>query len=184
MNKSRLLAVLILSSAIVSACQQKQGQTAADVAAGPDTYSQPAKQAKPGAQVSLVSGNSVALAADKVASVDILLSAQVGNGTLHVKLTPGEGLQLRSAKDSYDFTPSENGQYALNTDLYAATNGRYYLNVNATIKTGEVSSFRSLALIVQVGALPAVEESSTAMQKRAMGENVISLPAQEQIISQ
>lgn len=180
MNKSLLLAVLLLSSSILPACQQKQDQAAT----GPAVSSQHAKQAKPGAQVSLASANSVTLNAGSLASVDILLGAQVGDGTLHVELTPSEGLQLRGAKNSYEFTRSENGQYALKADLYAEANGRYYLNLNTTVRTGDASSFRSLALIVQVGSLPAIEDALPGLQKKAAGENVISLPAQEQISNQ
>lgn len=142
------------------------------------------KEVKPGAKVSLASENTVTLAAGNTATVDILLNAQLGDGNMHVELNPSEGLQLQGSSSSYDFTATADGQYKISTNLYTPVDGRYYLNINATITAGDVSSSRSLAVIVQVGAIPSTAESPARSLQKASGENVVSLPAQERIINQ
>lgn len=186
MNKLLLLLIICLNGSILLACQQKQGQTLTDISVGQAAAASSLegnRPAKPGAQVSLASDKLVILAADKATTIDILLSAQLEDGVMHLELNPGDGLQLRETKVSYDFVGTQAGLYPVKANLYAAAEGRYYLNLNTTISKGGESLSRSLAIIVQVGPFTAAA-GEAAMQKMAAEEDVISLPAQEQIINQ
>lgn len=172
---------LILSWCLLSACQEKSSQANMRVSSVPERS---VKEVKPGAKVSLASENIVTLTAGNTATVDILLNAQLGDGNMHVELNPSEGLQLQGSSSSYDFTPTADGQYKISPHLYTPVDGRYYLNINATITAGDVLSSRSLAVIVQVGAIPSTAESPAKSLQKTSGENVVSLPAQERIINQ
>lgn len=186
MKKLQGLLVLVLNVSLLFACQQKTGHAISDTASEQAASGAPLKSlkhAKPGAPISLVSPGQWVVAPGSVTSIDILLSAQLDGGTMHVELKPSEGLQLSDQREIYDFTPSEDGQYKIKADVHAASNGRYYLNVNATISTAESSQFRSLAIIVAVGADLEAAEQSSKVRKNVADENIISLPTQEQIIN-
>jgi|GEM_PF-667535 len=186
MNKLLLL-MLVLGCWMLSACQQKNSQSNhpdTRVAEVSSAALKTTKDAKPGAKVRLASSSIVTLAAAKTTSIEILLNAQVDDGNMHVELNPSEGLQLLGDKASYDFTNNVDGQYKLKVDLYAANDGRYYLNLHTGITAGDASSSRSLAVIVQVGAVTAIDEQPTKALQKASGEKVISLPAEERITTQ
>jgi hypothetical protein len=138
------------------------------------------KEIKPGAAIKLVSGTITTLNANELTQVELLFEVKEPLGTLSLELSPTNGLEVLDTQmqQSINLTPST--PIKIPVKLRAMTNGRYYLNIQAGIDNGESSSTRNLALIVQVGA-----EQEKAMQfKKAAGDNVIKLPAQETILNQ
>lgn len=57
--------------------------------------------------------------------------------------------------------------------------GRLYLNVYAEVETAEGMLMKSMAIPIQVGRAPRLEETNGETRQDADGETVISLPAEE-----
>lgn len=194
--KKSVLYVLLLNALLLASCQQKAEQSVSENSANSEALkNSKIKEAKPGAQVGLASDNVIFIAANKTSEIEILFRAQLGNGDMQVELNPGEGLQLPGVTQPYVFTANDTGLYRLGLQISAADNGRYYLNLKATINNGGVSSARTLAVIVQVGDEPASENSTAASSavneklsfdaiEKPSSEAVVSLPAQERVSNQ
>ena len=179
-----LLIFVILGLFPIIGCQQEAGQEML-ATSPPKLESTPAiarkKGAKPGAPVSLASANMVAVSENKTSDIVVLLKAQAASGIIHVELKSSEGLQLMSSVETRDIHLNTDGYYHVTARVLAVNNGRYYLKLHVTIDNGEYSSSRVLAVIVQVGPLAEDSQSPSQMLKSNNSENVISLPAQENI---
>ncbi|HWV15993.1 MAG TPA: hypothetical protein VN030_11245 [Cellvibrio sp.] len=194
--KKSVLYWLLLGVLLMASCQQKAEQGGSENAANSTVLKNTkVKEAKPGAQVGLASDNRILIAAHKTSEVEIILRAQLGSGDMQVELNPGEGLQLPGVTQPYVFTANDTGLYRLGLQISAADNGRYYLNLKATINNGGTSSARALAVIVQVGDEFASENPTAAPSavnqklsfdaiENSSDEAVVSLPAQELISNQ
>ena len=144
------------------------------------------RTAKPGAAVSLASENIITLSVNKAKTINILLNAQLGTGTMLVSLNPSKDLQLLGRNDGfeYEFQANASGQYQLSLDVLAVNAGRYYLNLNVTINNAENSSSRTLAVILQTDILLKDDGELIKNLKPASTKHIISLPAQETISNQ
>jgi hypothetical protein len=137
-----------------------------------------AKEPKPGAPVKLISDSIVSINPGQATRVVIELEAHEREGQLDIDFVPSDGLTILDTDSRQTISLSDSLPIKFPVTLLAHTDGRYYLNMHIRIENGESSSNRALALIVQLGA-----ESDTIKFKKADGVNVISLPAQEKILT-
>ncbi len=170
---SRLCLWMCIALIGLVSCQEKssvsvQQQNSASV--------KPVKEAKPGAAIKLASSSIVFLNANDLTSVDLLLDANATKGILHFELSATNGLEILDTKIQGDLELAPAVPVKIPVKL-RAIDGRYYLNIQASIDNGDSVSSRSLAVIVQVGA----EQEKNAQFKKSAGENVIPLPARETI---
>ena len=136
---------------------------------------------KPGAAVSLRNSQPLQLPATGVQDVVVQLMSPVYQGVMHVSVSSNEDIAIVSAQKEFEFTLVEQGDYQLPLTLNIATAGRHYLHLQVVINTKEQTQARAIAVIVQVGE-PVLKTQKTDFERAAeVGEQVISLPAQETI---
>jgi hypothetical protein len=142
------------------------------------------KTQKPGAAVTLGSSNLVEVRPGVVETLNILLNTQEIVGNMHVDINPGDGLRVITEPTTKDFLLGTHAAYPLSVSVLSEKPGRFYLNLNVVVNRGESTSARHLAVIIQSG--PQLEVKATLLEKPQGIEDkkVISLPAQEEIISQ
>ncbi|MES2824723.1 MAG: hypothetical protein V4732_14055 [Pseudomonadota bacterium] len=179
--RKRSLMVLIFCCFPVVGCQQKSKQEIIAVQLETSQSLKRTKTAKPGAPVSLASANLVTISENKESTVIVLLNGQSASGTIDVKISPSEGLQILSRTELLNVHLNEDGYYQLPVSLLASSNGRYYLNLQVIIGNSENVLSRGLAVIVQVGSPDEANQVPLRMMKSVTDENIISLPAQETI---
>jgi len=168
-------ATLLLSGLLLvglSACHEKPVTVVQPV-----KKAQHLKEAKPGAAISLSSESITVINANEISSTELIFEVSEPSGTLMIELSPAGGLELLDTQTSQRIAFSSPGPIKVPVKLRALVDGRYYLNIHATLDNGDVISNRGLALIVQVGP----EKARLNQLKKSSGDNVISLPAQETI---
>lgn len=171
MGRAVTVALLVFALLNLGGCYT--GQT-------PATKSQQAQHhtlGKPGANVSLLSREPILLDALGEHSLVLRLRSSSFPGRMNLRIAADEGITLLSAAEqSIELTQA--GEYELPVQLVAAQAGRHYLRLHVELNSDGKSEKRVLAAIVQVGksAPPSVQKTSPAL-----GDDVIALPAQEQV---
>ncbi|MET0357646.1 MAG: hypothetical protein ABW044_12770 [Cellvibrio sp.] len=171
----KILAAMFLFTSFFWGCSGKS-----DINATP--VQKPAKHfsmGKPVAPIKLISAPVAYIDADKETPVDIELEVAGVAGILEIDFVPVDGLMLvdTNAHQSRNLFDSSHIKFPIKL---RATNGRHHLNMHIRVHNDETSLARVLTLIVQAGA-----ETDTRMQlKKISGENIITLPAQEEISTQ
>jgi len=135
------------------------------------------KAAKPGAPVKLVSDANVFINPNQPTQIIIELETSELGGYLGIDFIPGSGLEILNTETHQTVNLSDTPSIKFPVTLIAHSDGRYYLNMQIRVENSELSSNRTLALIVQAGS----ESDEKIKLKKTSGENVISLPAQEKI---
>jgi hypothetical protein len=141
------------------------------------------KNLKPGAPVILLSHDIKILNENSPSPVEIALKTEIKQGSMRVVLHPSAGLELKNENTTFYFELADKGIHTVTTNLLAATQGRYYVNLQIDIDDGEHLSSRVLAVIVQVGVLQKVSEKFEQAVNSSTADKIISLPAQEVIIN-
>lgn len=135
---------------------------------------------KPGAPVSLENQQPYYVDAPGVINLDLQLTTAKPSGMMQVDITAGEGVDLRSSQLNYEFALTEDGAYKLPLQVSIAARGRYYINLQVSILSGDERENRVITAIVQVGASTAGSNKPTLAPEAPKGETrVIELPAQE-----
>lgn len=142
------------------------------------------KEAKPGAAIKLISDPQVFINANEVRSLDLLLSSQETKGELNLEFSATHGLELLETSLKQTIHLDSHSLIEIPVKMKAVENGRYYLNIRATINNEDVISARNLALIVQVGEPSTASDGKPPQLKKPASENIIILPAQETISNQ
>jgi len=169
-----LFTALLFTCLLLALCGCHEKAT---VMAEPNVNLKPIKEAKPGAAIRLISNTIVSIKAKQTSQFELIFDVGDSEGLLNIKLSPTEGLDVVDTQMIQSIKLSSANTIKIPVTLHAAIDGRYYLNIQATVEKGDSLSSRNLALIVQVGA----EKEKANVFKKASGENVISLPAQETI---
>ncbi|GGY70454.1 hypothetical protein GCM10011613_13650 [Cellvibrio zantedeschiae] len=176
MNLTYPKIILLISLLLIglSGCHEQTSETT------PGNAINAVKKAKPGAAIKLASSPTLFINANEIVKTELLFDVADTSGQLHLEFFPSNGLDIldTSTRASVDLQGTK--PVKIPVALRALENGRYYLNIHASIDSGESVSSRSLAVILQVG--PLLEKSTQF--KKTSGEQVISLPAQETISNQ
>lgn len=135
------------------------------------------KAIKPGAPIKLISAHLIAISSNEQTHIDIVFETKVSSGELMLELSPSNGLDLLDTPIRHTISLTSSTAIKIPVNLVAVAEGRYYLNIQASLNDGDSVSARNLALIVQVGPV-----AGKALQlKKTSGDSIISLPAQETI---
>lgn len=138
------------------------------------------KEAKPGAAIKLSSNSIVFINANELTQIELMLDVKESSGSLNIELSPTNGLDIVETQMYQSINLGSSAAIKIPVKLRANTNGRYYLNIHASVNNNDLFSTRNLAVIVQVGA----EIEKSPQLKKITNDNVISLPAQETISNQ
>lgn len=140
-------------------------------------------QGKPGAQISLTSNQVYQLEPGVAAEVSLGLVAPYQEGRIIVSIKTSEGLRLVSEEENYLFDMAPDAEYLLPLNLLATSPGRYYVNLQINLIHDGRETFKSISAIVQVGS-ERDGNVSIKQEKAGSSDGVVSLPAQEVIISE
>jgi len=138
------------------------------------------KEAKPGAAIKLSSSSIVFVNANELTQIDLLLDVKESSGSLNIELSATTGMEIVETQMQQSINLGASSVIKIPVKLRANVNGRYYLNIHASVNNNDLPSARNLAVIVQVGA----ETEKSPPLKKITNDSVISLPAQETISSQ
>lgn len=148
------------------------------------------KHAKPGADIRLVNPAPINLVPDQARSVELELATSKGTGVLQVDVIADEGLTILSQPEHLEFALISNGNYVVPLQLVSQTTGRFYLHFHTSLTANGQTLGRSLSVAVQVGDREQVNSqqekmapASSTNSSSANSSDVISLPAQETIIT-
>lgn len=148
------------------------------VAAKNTPHSHPAK---PGASIKLENSQPIFLAAPGISDVELVLSTPPRDGLIQVDISATDGLELISTPSHYEFPLTQN-EYTFPVKIHAVSKGRYYINLQISLIHNEQREHRVITAIVQVGEPDLnTQKASSDAAKKAQGDKVISLPAQEVI---
>lgn len=163
-------------SRVQSVAEQKTQITA------PTTHTSASKQyLKPGADVALVDTSPIKLVPGQTSSVDIDLAVAKNVGELKVDIRADDGLEILSQPKQLEFKLVPYGRYKLPLQLLAQTPGRFYIHIQAQLTQSGQTLGRSLTVAVHVGE--PIQQQKMAHSSSAANDAVISLPAQETIIT-
>jgi len=139
------------------------------------------KIGKPGAAIKLISPSSISAEPNQTTNIDILLEATESTGVLTIEFNQTQGLELVSSPNRQTINLPSSSPIKIPVSFVSSANGRYYLNIHATINNNDLVAVRNFAVIVEVGPQSNPSASTSLQLKKSSGENVISLPAQESI---
>lgn len=139
------------------------------------------KNAKPGAAIKLISPLSISAEPNQTTNIDILLETIEATGELTIEFNLTQGLELVSSPNRQTTNLPSSSPIKIPVSFVSSANGRYYLNIHATINNNDSVAVRNFAVIVEVGPQSNPSASMSLQLKKSSGENVISLPAQESI---
>lgn len=145
------------------------------------TAHQPHPIVKPGAAVSLKSTEPLYAPAPGVYEYQLQLVSPNHTGSMTINVTTGDGVTIVSPEHRFEFVLQEGGEYKLPLTLNASAEGRFYIQLHASIIAEGQTSVRAISAILQVGT-PAVKMQKIMTTSSAdKSDSVISLPAQETI---
>lgn len=138
------------------------------------------KQSKPGAAVSLKNSEPLYFAGPGVHEFQLELLSTNDEGRMVVEVSATDGITILSSHH-VEFELRARGGYTVPLAINATTEGRFYIHLKVSITSGEVTSSRVIAAIVQVGESAVKAKKAGAPDASHNKETVISLPAQETI---
>jgi hypothetical protein len=139
---------------------------------------------KPGADVSLVDNSVRHLEPGVDAEVVLELAMPYTDGELSVTVTTSEGLLIVAGATNYTFNLGQHQTYSIPLRLIAPNPGRYYVNLQVQVYRDGRQTFRAVSAIVQVGEGTEPVRADAKQQKPGNPDDVIPLPAREEIIQQ
>lgn len=140
------------------------------------------KQSKPGAAVSLRNSELLYVAGPGVYEFQLELVSTNHDGKMVVEASATDGLTILSSTHDFEFELSERGGYTVPLVINAAKEGRFYIQLKVSIASGQATSSRVIAAIVQVGESAVKAKKAGVPNAGQNEETVISLPAQETIL--
>lgn len=140
-----------------------------------------ASHLKPGAGVSFENNASYVLQQSVPGDIVIVLLAAEAEGVMDVRISVSDELILNSTNNA-QFQLLPNGRYELPISVTAYQQGRHYINLQVLTTVNKRQASRVLSAIVQVGDEAHLQKNQGFAFSSAVGEGVISMPAQETII--
>ncbi|MEN0039010.1 MAG: hypothetical protein AAGC78_18165 [Cellvibrio sp.] len=139
------------------------------------------KRVKPGAAVSLKDSSPLHASVPGAYEYHLSLISPVSAGEMTVVASAGDGIAILSPITQFEFALQDGGEYVIPLTINAAQEGRFYIQLHVTVKTGEQSVSRVIAVILQVGDTPVTKQKASVNSSDAQSDSVIVLPAQETI---
>lgn len=151
----------------------------------PERADTSSKYRKPGASVILENSQPFFLASPGVGNLELLVSSPASEGRIQIDISVGEGLELLGSQTHYEFALTQpltqRQPYRLPIQISASGEGRFYINLHATVVSGDRRETRVISAAVQVGSVAA---RALKNQHKVSGDNqssVIDMPAQETV---
>ncbi len=139
------------------------------------------RQGKPGAAIKMISDSQVFVKPNDIALVELVLDVREIADVLTIELSPSEGLALVDTQGMQMIRLQPDLPAKIPVKIRASQNGRYYLNIHATLTGSDIALARNFALIVQAGDAHKADEAGALQLQKPAGEQLIVLPAQETI---
>lgn len=142
---------------------------------------------KPGAQVKLVNNQVYKLEADVEKTLVLKLITSYSHGEMHIRLSASEGLVLQEAAEKISFVLGQGEIYEIPLNISATIAGRHYVHLHIDVSAGNRKVFKSISAIIQAQTASEEPRLLRGAQKAGAngnnsGDEVISLPAQEEIL--
>lgn len=142
---------------------------------------------KPGAQVMLVDNQIYRLETGVEKTLNLNLITSYSQGEMHVRLSSSEGLELQQAAEKMSFMLEAGEVYEIPLQIFATITGRHYVHLHIDVTAGNRKMFKSISAIIQAQTASEEPRLLRGVQKAGANENnsgdeVISLPAQEEIL--
>jgi hypothetical protein len=136
---------------------------------------------KPGASVSLKNDEPLYAAVPGVYDYQLQLLSPIHEGKMTVDVSTSDGLTIVSSARHFEFELQTGGEYRVPLTINASAEGRFYIQLHASITVNGQPSSRVIAAILQVGETAVKAQKAAVKSSAQEAEAVISLPAQETI---
>lgn len=145
-------------------------------------------QGKPGAQITLVNNQVYRLEIGVEQILVLKLMTPYSQGEMDIRVSSSEGLVVQEPTEKLSFTLEHAETYEIPVKTSAQIAGRHYVHLHIDVTVGDRKMFKSISAIVQTETASEEPRLLRGMQKAGSDENtsgddVISLPAQEEILN-
>lgn len=123
---------------------------------------------KPGASLYLVNSQVNIATAGVQYAVDLDIYSFYPSGSIELAVKPSKGLHIVDG-DTLAEQELSKGSMTFPYVIIAEESGRYYLHAKAKIESDDTKSFRSLSMIVEVGAEDSYEENTKTINPLSKG---------------
>lgn len=180
-------ALLLFSAAGCSLGQTPESETASIETAKHEHASiSGIETVKPGPDVQISTELREQVLPGGTGALNITFSEQYPTGTMRVKASTSDGLELFTTIDQADFDMSKGGEHEWTVYFRANDAGRQYVNFHVSVDTPFGPLTRSSSAVIQIGgaaAIKANDPSDLSMTTDVDGKPVIMMQAQETIIA-